>query len=428
MELLKTGSRGPLVELLQTALVRAGYEPGPVDGVFGGRTRAAVVAFQNASGLAPDGVVGPLTRRALLPWLLGYRLHRVRAGDSLWKIARQYGATLRAVELANPGLDARNLEIGSDLVVPLDFPVVPTGVSFGSAALEYSVRGLAARYPFLRLAEYGNSVAGRPLYLLRLGAGPTQVLYNAAHHANEWITSPLLLRFVETLCAAYAAGDGVFGYGAEALLAAVTLTVAPMVNPDGVDLVVGALAEGPFYESARRFAAGYPDIPFPAGWKANLQGVDLNLQYPAGWEQAREIKFAEGYVLPGPRDYVGPAALSAPESRALWRLASALGPALTISWHTQGGVIYWKYLDEAPAGAEAIGRRFAAASGYVLADVPYESGYAGFKDWFIEEFGRPGFTVEAGRGENPLPAGMFGEIWRENLGIMTLGIALAGDN
>ena len=88
-------------------------------------------------------------------------------------------------------------------------------------------------------------------------------------------------------------------------------------------------------------------------------------------------------------------------------------------------MIYWKYLDIEPEGAEAIGRRFAAASGYALADTPYESGFAGFKDWFIEAFGRPGFTVEAGRGENPLPVGEFGEIWRENLGIMTRGMALA---
>ncbi len=424
MKLLQNGSCGPLVELLQTALSRAGYDPGPVDGIFGPKTRNAVLAFQRLSGLQADGVVGPLTHQALTPWYTGFLLHRVRAGDTLWRIARQHDSTLRAVEVANPGLDAQNLEIGSDVVVPLGFPVVPTGVSFGSTALSYSVRGLAARYPFLTLTEYGNSVMGRPLYALRFGRGDTQTLYNAVHHANEWITAPLLLRFVETLCAAYVAGDGVYGYGAQDLFSAVTLTVAPMVNPDGADLVVGELTDGPFFETAKRYAADYPEIPFPAGWKANLQGVDPNLQYPAGWDKAREIKFAEGYTTPGPRDYVGSAPLTAPESRALYELAKALDPALTLSYHTQGGIIYWKYLDIIPPGATAISREFARASGYVLADVPYESGYAGFKDWFIEAYNRPGYTIEAGRGENPLPVSQAGEIWRDNLGILTLGMAL----
>ena len=425
MKLLKTGSRGPLVELLQTALSRAGYDPGKIDGVFGARTREAVIAFQNAGGLAADGVVGPLTHQALLPYYTGFLLHRVRAGDTLWRIARAHGTTVRAIALANPGTDAQNLQIGADLVVPLAFPVVPTGVSFGTTALGYSLRGLAARYPFLTLSEYGKSVMGKPLYALRFGRGDTQLLYNAAHHANEWITCPLLLRFVETLCAAYAAGDGVYGYGAQALHDAVTLTVAPMVNPDGVDLVVGELTEGPHFEAAKRWAADYPDVPFPDGWKANLQGIDPNLQYPAGWDKAREIKFAQGYTLPGPRDYVGPAPLAAPESRALLELAQSLSPALTLSYHTQGETIYWKYLDVEPEGAEEIGRRFARASGYTLADAPYESGYAGFKDWFIETYDRPGYTVEAGKGENPLPVSQLGEIYRKNLGILTLGMALA---
>ena len=425
MNLLKTGARGPLVELLQTALLRAGCRPGKADGVFGARTREAVVAFQRANGLAPDGVVGPLTHQALLPWYTGYALHRVRSGDTLWRIARSHGASLRAVLAANPALDAENLQVGADVVVPLDFPVVPEGISFGSTALRYSLRGLAARYPFLTLTEYGKSVAGSPLYALRFGRGETQLLYNAAHHANEWITAPLLLRFAETLCAACVAGDGVYGYGAQALYEAVTLTLAPMVNPDGVDLVVGELTEGPFYETAKRIAEKWPSIPFPEGWKANAQGVDLNLQYPAGWEKAREIKFAQGYTAPAPRDYVGEKPLSAPESRALWELTKALAPALTLSYHTQGETIYWQFEDYAPEGAEAIGKRFARASGYALATTPYESGFAGYKDWFLQEYRRPGYTVEAGKGENPLPAGQLGQIFRDNLGILTLGMVLA---
>ena len=425
MKLLRFGDRGPLVELLQTALQRARYDVGAVDGIFGAGTQNAVSAFQRAQGLRVDGIAGPRTQQALMPWYTGYAVHRVRAGDTFYKIARQYGSTLRALEIANPEIDPLNLRIGTDVIVPLSFSVVPTQISFGSTALSYSVRGLAARYPFLTLSEVGRSVMGKPLYALRFGKGETQLLYNAAHHGNEWITTPLLLQFLENLCAAYVAGEGLAGYSAAALYERVTLTLVPMVNPDGVDLAVGELTEGGFYETAQRYAENYPAIPFPRGWKANIQGVDLNLQYPAQWEKAREIKFAQGYTSPAPRDYVGMAPLSAPESRAMYELTRALSPALTLSYHTQGEVIYWKFLDYLPPRSEEIAQRFAQVSGYTLEETPYASGFAGYKDWFIQDFNRPGYTIEAGIGENPLPIGQLPQIYRDNLGILILGMALA---
>ena len=426
MKTLKYGDHGPLAELLQTALDRAGYAVGAVDGIFGKRTRQGVMAFQRANGLTADGTAGPATQRALTPWYTGYAVHTAAAGDTLYKIAQMHGTTLRAIVEANPGLDPRNLQIGADVIVPLDFPVVPQGIRFGSTALAYSVRGLAARYPFLGVDEIGKSVMGKPIYALRFGRGETQVVYNGAHHANEWITAPLLLMFLENLCRAYVYGNGLAGYSGEALYQAVELTLVPMVNPDGVDLVTGELTEGSFYENARRMAAEYPDIPFPSGWKANIRGVDLNLQSPAGWETAREIKFAQGYTQPGPRDYVGTGPLEAPESREMYQLTQALSPALTLSYHTQGQVIYWKFGDDQPPCSQEIASSFGRVSGYAVEDTPYASGFAGYKDWFIQDFQRPGYTIEAGLGENPLPASQLPEIYRDNVGILTLGMALAG--
>ena len=197
-----------------------------------------------------------------------------------------------------------------------------------------------------------------------------------------------------------------------------------MVNPDGVELVTGGLREGePGWAEARALADSYPAIPFPEGWKANLRGVDLNLNYPARWEQAREIKFAQGYTRPGPRDYVGTRPLSEPESEALARLTERTEPGLSLSYHSQGSVIFWKFLSMEPPGARELGERFAAVSGYSLEDVPYASGFAGYKDWFILTRDRPGYTIEVGMGENPLPLSQFDEIYRRNLGILTLGLA-----
>ena len=63
---LRRGEGDPaVIEELQQALSQAGYDPGPIDGTFGRRTEAAVVAFQQANGLSADGVVGPATASAL---------------------------------------------------------------------------------------------------------------------------------------------------------------------------------------------------------------------------------------------------------------------------------------------------------------------------------------------------------------------------
>jgi len=59
-----------------------------------------------------------------------------------------------------------------------------------------------------------------------------------------------------------------------------------------------------------------------------------------------------------------------------------------------------------------------------LANTPYVSSFAGYKDWFIQDYRRPGYTIEAGLGENPLPISQFNEIYRDNIGILILGAVL----
>lgn len=420
MRVLRLGSVGPAVQLLQLALNRAGYGSLTTDGVFGSATRAALQRFQADRGLAADGVAGSKTHRQLLPWYTGYLVRTLRPGDTVWGLAQRYGSSQEAILTANPGINPENLVVGSELVVPLPFSVVPTDIDWCSALVAYCVRGLAARYPFLSAGEIGKSVMGKPLWLLRLGRGENRVLYNAEHHANEWITTPVLLKFAEELAAAFAAGGMIAGYSAAEILDYASLTLIPAVNPDGMDLVTGELQQGEYYESARRIAAAWPRIPFPGGWKANIRGIDPNLQYPAGWEQAREIKFAQGVRGPAPADYVGPAPLTAPESRAMYDYTQSLAPDLVLAYHSQGRVIYWQFLDYEPPGARRIAELFGEVSGYEVADVPFESGFAGYKDWFVQDYNRPGYTIEVGRGVNPLPLSDFDAIYRENLGILTL--------
>lgn len=235
----------------------------------------------------------------------------------------------------------------------------------------------------------------------------------------------MLLAFLEEYCLALLDGDTLYGYDAAELFRRTTLSIVPMVDPDGVDLVTGYLSSGPWYECAKQWAENYPSIPFPEGWKANLNGVDLNLQYPAGWEEAKRIKESMGFTSPAPRDYVGTAPLTQPEALAVYRHTLRNDFRLTLSYHAQGKLIYWRYLDYLPPRSEEIAQAMGEASGYSVEETPSLSGYAGYKDWFIQTYDRPGYTIEVGQGTSPLPLSQFDGIYADNLGILVLGLALA---
>ena len=298
--------------------------------------------------------------------------------------------------------------------------IVNTNEPITSERCNEMILQITQTYPFCRSELLTTTAFQRPIRTLVIGNGPRKVIYTAAHHANEWITTLVLLKFAEELAQKIRDGGSIGGVDAQEIAQAATIYMIPMVNPDGVDLVVGAIQPGQFqYETAQRLAEYYPQIPFPDGWKANLLGVDLNLQYPAGWLQAREIKFSQGYTRPGPRDYVGRAPLTQVEARALAGYTEVIDPALVLAYHTQGNVIYWQFQDYQIPGARELAEEFARLSGYAMEDTPYESSFAGYKDWFIQRFRRPGYTIEVGSGTNPLPLEQFDEIYRDNRGILT---------
>ncbi len=423
MDTIRLNSRGPDVALLQAILNRLGFNSGTVDGVFGNRTQTAVIRFQRSVGLSPDGVAGPRTWAALEPYIMGYQTYVIRQGDTFFNLARQYNTSVAAIETANPDVNPNGLQIGQRIIIPSRDPVVLTNIPYTSQTLQRNIEGLTKRYPFLRTGVVGRSVNGQPIPYLTFGEGPIRVGYNAAHHANEWITTPVLMKFTEQMCRAYSMGVSLGDSNVQQLWQRTTFVIVPMVNPDGVDLVTGEYAPGSREYNAAR--ALNTDLPFPDGWKANIAGTDLNLNYPAGWEEARRIKYEQGFTRPGPRDFVGTAPLSAPESRAMAQFTQQQNFRLILAYHTQGEIIFWKYLDYQPENSLEIARRFSEVSGYTVEETPYSSGFAGYKDWFIQTWNRPGYTIECGRGVNPLPISQFNEIYRDNLGILLLGGELA---
>jgi g-D-glutamyl-meso-diaminopimelate peptidase len=417
------GDSGSIVELLQHGLRRAGITKAVPDGSFGPNTAEHLRIFQRENGLKEDAICGPATWAVLYPYLIGTQMHVVKPGEKQAGIAGNAGIRVESLRAANPGLGTAEPEEGQVLKVPTPHPVVPDDIQMSFDLLNLLVDGLQARYPFVSVHTIGQSVMGRPIYRLTLGQGSTHCGYSAAHHANEWLTCTLVMKFLEQYAKGYAENSTFSGVPWSRLYHNYTLDILPLINPDGVDLVTDALAHSnPYWIEAKEIADAFPQLPFPNGWKANIRGVDLNLQYPASWEQAKEIKYKQGYDRPAPRDFVGEAPLTEPESIALAAYTKQADYDLILAYHSQGKLIFWKYKNYNPAGSYVLALRMQAVSGYIPMTTPDESANAGYKDWFIQEYNRPGYTIEVGTGSSPLPLEQFPEIYENNLGILLLGM------
>ncbi len=418
MRTLRIGMSGNDIMEIQAVLKKMGYKIDRVDGQFGPQTRDAVIEFQKRFGLTPDGIIGPNTYRVLERFLNGYDLYVIRSGDTFYSIANRFGTSPELIIAANPDQRPENLTVGQRIVVPYAMNIVDTNINYTYDVLSRDIQGLKARYPFLEVGSAGNSVLGRNLYYIRLGTGPNQVFYNGSHHALEWITTPVLMKFTEDFLKAYTEGRTLpGGYDPRDIWNRSSIYIIPMVNPDGVDLVLNGLQpDNPYYEDLIKWNKGSTD--FSTVWEANNRGVDLNHNYNAAWQLSKDAEAEYGVTGPGPTRYSGPAPESEPETQAVVAFTRNHNFRLVIAYHSQGQVIYWNFMNMAPPEGRTIGERMSEISGYTLDQTTGIASYAGYKDWFIQDFRRPGYTVEVGLGENPLPISQFDQIYSDNLGVL----------
>lgn len=342
----------------------------------------------------------------------------VQPGDSLYLIGQRFGVTVQQLVQANPSIQPQFLQAGQRLNLPPagERQILIPRDGYGYDQMVDDLNRLSLRYPFLQLGSIGETVLGRPIPVVRIGEGAKEVHYNGSFHAQEWITTPLLMKFIEVYAGAISRGEPLGQFNPRQLFRDTSLWVVPMVNPDGVELVQRGIGpDNPYYETVLRANGGSTDF---SGWAANIRGVDLNNQFPADWEREAD----RGEPEPAPRNYSGPSPLSEPEAQAMASFTRAHNFRLVIAFHTQGEEIYWGYEGLEPPESAEIVRVFAEASGY--RPVRYVESWAGYKDWFIQDWRRPGFTVEVGRGVNPLPISQFWEIWSRTVGIMLAGLVL----
>ncbi len=277
---------------------------------------------------------------------------------------------------------------------------------------------LKRAYPFLKVGVIGKSLCQRGIFSLSIGRSENPLLIAAGFHGQEWLTSLLALRFAEVLL--YSKSRGASVWGVEPSCIRREVIIIPCVNPDGVQIAINGI------DGAWRYADKVREISecSEEKWSANARGVDINHNFDAGWNQLRQMEIDEGIVRPSPRRYGGYMPESEPETVALVNITKSRMPRSVIALHSQGEEIFWEYGSNKPPRSECLANIFACASGYTLVKNSALASHGGYKDWFIEKFNRPGFTVEIGKGENPLPLSDFDKILCDTLPLLTLASVL----
>ncbi|MEG1528248.1 MAG: M14 family zinc carboxypeptidase [Clostridia bacterium] len=205
------------------------------------------------------------------------------------------------------------------------------------------------------------------------------IIVQGAIHAREHITALLVLDMAKHLLARK---DLILNGG---------IYFIPMVNVDGVMLAQQGDTVIKDKQLRKKLLQinGHSDFSL---WKANARGVDLNVNFDANFGSGEQNVF-----YPSSQNYVGEYANSEPETMALINFTTALRPKATLSYHTKGEVIYWRFGQTRTKLWEhyRLAKGIAQNTSYALAENSRSAG--GYKDWCIQKLDIPAFTIEVGK-------------------------------
>lgn len=260
----------------------------------------------------------------------------------------------------------------------------------------------------------GKSVLGKDIYGIILGNPHAQkkVLIHGSIHAREYMTTQLVMKQIEYYLQNYNV-ESFKGKEFQNIFDKVAIYYIPMVNPDGVTLSqlgLDGITDNNLKENLLAMNGGNQDF---SQWKANIKGVDLNLNFDGKWDETGGNKVA------GPLNYKGARPESEPESKALADYTREHDFDATVSYHAKGSIIFWYFYQSGDNlnRDKAIAKELAHLTGYSLVSPRRSKGSSGgYKDWHVLEYGRPGFTIEIGSAKSicPLKIDEFPEIWERN--------------
>ena len=260
---------------------------------------------------------------------------------------------------------------------------------------------------FIRTRRIGRSVCGRSITALELGAMEHPAVIVGGTHGMEWATALAALKLAQKAAESIKGNVAMHGIALRDALAQRGAVIIPLLNPDGYEIRRTGRGAAP---RRTKLLSCFSDAEL-ACWQGNANGIDLNHNFGAGFYIARKQVSDIGITKPGPMRYGGLFPFSQPESLAIRAVCERCRPRTLYALHSQGEEIYWRYGKNIPAGSEYIANLLAQLLDYKLCEPESIASHAGLKDWFIKRYNRPGYTLELGLGQNPLPYSDFGDIW-----------------
>ena len=281
----------------------------------------------------------------------------------------------------------------------------------------------------LRVDEIGQTVDGNKLYDFRVGnpSAERHLLVFGGIHAREYITAQLVMRQLVQLLSDQSTNGSYENMAVRELLSNTEIHFIPMANPDGIgisQLGLEGLRTEAVRETVRQIASKDGKAlteSYLRQWKSNANGVDLNRNFDALWESYNDHL---GHASAD--HYKGTAPECELESKALADLTRQFQFDATLSYHTQGEVIYWNFGQEGELKDMSLllANRVSELTGYRLDGNFQALDTAGYKDWAISKMGIPSLTIEAGHGGNPVDPAQMDAIWRENRNVVPMTLKL----
>lgn len=261
-----------------------------------------------------------------------------------------------------------------------------------------AIENICKSYDFVNHKVIGYSLCERPIDALFLGNRESPALFACAFHGMEWLTTLLLLKFFWQCCEAVKNKEPLNGYTMHRFLERKGIVLIPCVNPDGVEIsLCGSLSAGSYKELVDSVCEN------TVRWQANARGVDLNHNFDADWQNVKEREKAMNINSPSPTRYGGDKPFSEPETACLAEFCEISNFRHAAAFHSQGREIYYDFGKSTVTRGVKMAKLLSTVSGYEMTRPQGVAVGGGFKDWFIENFERPAFTIEVGKGENPLP-------------------------
>ncbi len=252
------------------------------------------------------------------------------------------------------------------------------------------IEGLIKEFPFINAEIIGRSSLGRGIFSLSVGNQKNSVIYAAGFCGNEWLTCELLLLFVERLCRAVKHNSLLCGVDIKRAMTQLGITVVPCVNPDGVEISQNGFECGKSMKSYL-LSSGCEDH---RKWTANAFGVDINRNFAPCWNELHKAEKEQGINGPSSEGYSGEFPESEAETKVLSRLCRLRKFRQCLSLHCGDGEINWQYTENTPNQSSMMAKILADSCNYTPDGKEAFSHADGFKNWFIDEFRSPGFSMK----------------------------------